>query len=137
MEHVSFFSTLSGCAPETALLRCQTQAEVWRFERAALVERRAALPRSDKQGAHELMVEINRIDAALKRVRLVAAHYRGEAERKESHYLWVDAVKAVAGQDTYAACVEWIKAEKKRRASNASPQDQGIPQPRMTHSSTE
>ena len=76
---------------------------------------RAALPRNDKQGAHELLAKINSMTAAVKRLNPQITHARFEYERKERHTLWEVAVTALWGADGLAACRAQMRQEKIKR----------------------
>jgi hypothetical protein len=112
----SFFASLVGCAPETALRLCEAQMDAWRRESGDVLRRRDALPRNDKKGAGDLLAEAQRIQSKMRRLRPALIAYKSEAARLEQHHLWHDAVKAVAGLDAHAACIAWMKAEKRKRA---------------------
>ena len=83
-----------------------------------LTEQRDNLPRSDKQGAHNMMAEINRMSTERRKLKPSIARMREVEEKRENHSLWVSCIKELYGEEDLALCFEWMKQEKKRRKQN-------------------
>lgn len=90
--------------------KAELQAEIETAKAA-----RSALPRSDKQGAHELLAKINSMEAMVKRLNPQIVHARFEYERKERHTLWETAVTTLWGAEGLAACRAQMRQEKIKR----------------------
>lgn len=80
-----------------------------------VTEERNNLPRNDKQGAHKLMIEINRLTRERRELKPQIVHVRSLEEKKETHSLWVSCIKELYGEEDLSLCFEWMKQEKKRR----------------------
>lgn len=80
-----------------------------------LTQERSSLPRNDKQNAHRLLVEINQIDAEMKRIKPTIRILRAEEAARNSHQMWVMAVRELFGMDGLTQCYEFMKNEKKFR----------------------
>jgi hypothetical protein len=107
------FARTSGSAH--AALR----ADEWRDDIAHLQEKLGQTPRADKQGAHAIKQAIMRTQSKLQRLKPVVASYRAALEKRETHSLWVEGVRAVCGHDALHEVYDWMAAEKRRRAQIA------------------
>ena len=78
-----------------------------------LTQERNALPRNDKAGAHKMLVEINSLQAEVKRLK--PALYRAEMheQQRERHGMWVRAVSSLFGEDAPRKCFDWMKQQRK------------------------
>lgn len=83
-----------------------------------VTQQRSNLPRNDKQGAHKLMAEINKMTRERRELKPAIVHMRGLAEKRENHSLWVSCIRELYGEENVAMCFEWMKQEKKRRKEN-------------------
>ena len=119
MNSEGFFSSLVGLEADEALARCKVRADEWRDDIAHLREKLGQTPRADKQGAHAIKQAILRTESKLQRLKPVVASYRAMLEKRETHCLWGDGVRAVCGDEKLRDVYDWMKAEKKRRAQVA------------------
>lgn len=110
-----FLSSLVGLEPAEALERVEHRTDSLHFELAQLQASLAQTPRGDKIGAHVIKQSMLRVQSRIQRLKPVRAAYRADVERRESHCLWADGVRAVCGPDKLAEVYAWMKAEKKRR----------------------
>jgi NH3-dependent NAD+ synthetase len=111
-----FFSTLVGLDAGEALERCRTRADELRAEVNQLQEQLGQTARADKQGAHAIRQAILHTQSKLLRLKPVISGYREALEKRDTHSLWVEGVRAVCGQDALREVYDWMAAEKKRRA---------------------
>lgn len=81
----------------------------------SLMEARNCLPRNDKAGAHELLVEINRLQKEERGMRPTIAGAREREEKREQHSLWCACILELYGEEDLALCFEWMKQEKRNR----------------------
>lgn len=119
MNSERFFVSLDGLEPDEAIARCKVRADEWRGDIAHLQEKLLQTPRGDKQGAHAIKQSILRTQSKLQRMKPVVANYRATLEKRETHCLWGDGVRAVCGDEKLREVYDWMKAEKKRRAQIA------------------
>lgn len=119
-----FFSSLVGLEADEALARCKTRAAEWRDDIAHLQQKLGQTPRADKQGAHAIKQAILRTQSKLQRLKPVVASYRATVEKRETHSLWVEGVRAVCGHSKLHEVYDWMAAEKKRRDKAARDQQQ-------------
>jgi hypothetical protein len=89
---------------ETAALSLRAAYRDKNIELDRMTARRAALPRTDKKGAAELLAKINITTGEKKALRNQAIHAEGVYDRKELHGLWESAVLNLWGADGLAAC---------------------------------
>ena len=115
MNSEGFFDSLVGLEADEALARCKVRAEEWRGDVARLQAKLGQTPRADKQGAHAIKQAILSKQSKLQRLKPVVASYRAALEKRETHSLWVEGVRAVCGQDALREVYDWMAAEKKRR----------------------
>ena len=85
----------------------------------SLEEERNSLPRNDKQNAHRLLTEINKLKRESQDLKPTIARVRGEEERRDSHSLWVSCIRELYGAEDLAICLEWMKQERKARRAQA------------------
>ena len=110
-----FFSTLVGLDASEALERCKTRADELRSEVKQLQEQLGQTARADKQGAHAIRQGILHTQSKLQRLKPVISGYRETLERRLTHSLWVEGVRAVCGHDALHEVYDWMAAEKRRR----------------------
>lgn len=115
-----FLHSLVGLEAEEVLARCKVRADEWRDDIAHLQDKLWQTPRADKQGAHAIKQAIARTQTKLQRLKPVVAIYRATVEKRDTHSLWVEGVRAVCGHDALHEVYDWMAAEKKRRAQVAS-----------------
>lgn len=80
-----------------------------------MIEQRNALPRSDRKMAHDLLGEINHLQAEERKLRPAIARAREREERQEQHSLWCTYIVTKYGLEALHECFEWMKQERKRR----------------------
>jgi hypothetical protein len=114
---MSFFASLVALDAEDASLACKSEVARLDAEIKTLTVARLQTPRGDKKGANDLLIQIQQATAERRRVVEVSKVYRVKAEAQQSHGLWVMAVRQLAGQEVLTQCYEWMKAEKRRRAT--------------------
>jgi hypothetical protein len=81
----------------------------------ALMTARNALPRSDKQGARKLMLEIEALRKKSLALKVPIIQAREAVDRVERHGLWETAVLTLWGADGLAACRAQMRQEKMNR----------------------
>jgi len=116
MNSEGFFASLVGLEAEEAIARCKVRADEWRDDIAHLQQQLGQTPRADKQGAHAIKQAILRTQSKLQRLKPVISSYRVTLEKRDTHNLWVEGVRAVCGHDKLHEVYDWMAAEKKRRA---------------------
>lgn len=91
-----------------------------------LVHERNSLPRNDKENASRLFGEISSLQAAVKRLKPQIKVLRAEEQAKQrveralerskdSHAMWVMAVRELFGMEGLAQCYEFMNNERKFR----------------------
>lgn len=91
------------------------QFNMLKEQKADLIAQRSKLPRNDKQNAHRLLVEINSIDAKLKKIKPSIQVIKAEESARASHAMWVMAVRELFGMDGLTQCYEFMRQEKQFR----------------------
>jgi len=119
MNSEGFFASLVGLDADEAVARCKVRADEWRDDLAHLHEKLGQTARADKQGAHAIKQAILRTQSKLQRLKPVVASYRATLEKRETHSLWVEGVRAVCGHDALHEVYDWMATEKKRRTQVA------------------
>jgi len=119
MNSEGFFASLGGLEADEALARCKVRADEWRDDISHLQDKLGQTQRADKQGAHAIKQAILRTQSKLQRLKPVVASYRATLEKRETHSLWVEGVRAVCGPEALHEVYDWMAAEKKRRAQIA------------------
>ena len=76
---------------------------------------RSCLPRNDKENAHKLLIEINKLQREMRDLKPAIARMREIEDKRENHSLWVSCIRELYGDEDLALCFEWIKQERKRR----------------------
>jgi hypothetical protein len=76
---------------------------------------RQCLPRNDKENAHKLLLEINKLTKEKRELKPAIARVRELEEKRENHSLWCSCIRELYGEEDLSLCFEWIKQERKRR----------------------
>lgn len=100
---------------EAALLSLRAERKELSEQIEATKAQRAALRRSDKAAAHDLLVKINRLTGQAKALTPQIVHFQNQFERKERHGIWETSVTALWGADGLAACRAQMRQEKMKR----------------------
>jgi hypothetical protein len=91
------------------------QFNMLKEKKIELTAERNGLPRNDKQNAHRLYGEICSIDAEMKRLKPAIRVIRAEESARESHAMWVMAVRELFGMEALTKCYEFMRNERKFR----------------------
>jgi hypothetical protein len=80
-----------------------------------LTQERNCLPRNDRETAHRLLTEINKLTREERDLRPSIARAREAEEKQEQHNLWCACIIELYGPQELPRCFDWMKQERKAR----------------------